>query len=268
LDVAAGEVQYWNSVGRCTDHAVADWVWRAHSDAVNSALLSRWLPSEQVSSILKTDVYDEACGSGLIPLLSSRCRQVIGIDISHSTVVAAKHRHPGSMIMAADVRRLPFSDDSFDVAVSNSTLDHFESMDELQTGIRELHRVLRPGGRLILALDNPTNPLVALRNMLPFSWLHRTGLVPYYVGATCGRGRLKRILEGVGFAVQHIDAMLHCPRVFAVRWARRFNGRASSGRFLSTLMSFERLSRWPTRFVTGYYTAVAAVKNSAVPGPP
>ena len=105
-----------------------------------------------------------------------------------------------------------------------STLDHFRSHSEIVTSLRELLRVLRPGGQLLLTLDNPANPLVGLRNALPFGLLHRLRIVPYYVGATCGPRGLRRLLPQVGFEVlesQHRAALSAGVRRGDSRYARR-----------------------------------------------
>src|SRR5205085_1532177 len=69
-----------------------------------------------------------------------------------------------------------------------------------------------PGGLAVVTLDNPRNPLVALRNALPFRPLV---LVPYYVGATLGPRGLGAALESVGFAVEELAAVMHVPRIAA-----------------------------------------------------
>jgi hypothetical protein len=72
------------------------------------------------------------------------------------------------------------------------------------------------------------------------------------------------LLRRAGFEVLEVGAILHCPRVFAVaaahvlqRWAPH---RAQRG-FLRRLEAFERLAGWRTRFRTGYFLAVVAVKH-------
>ncbi len=62
---------------------------------------------------------------------------------------------------------LPFPDGAFDRVFSNSTLDHFDSRDDIREALRELARVLHPEGELLLTLDNLANPVVRLRNALP-----------------------------------------------------------------------------------------------------
>jgi SAM-dependent methyltransferase len=166
--------------------------------------------------------------------------------------------------VGADVRHLPFGDGMIDIIVSNSTLDHFRTRDELVASLEELGRVSRSGGELIVTLDNPTNPVVGLRNMLPFQWLHGLGILPYYVGVTLGVCQLRDILQRLGFDVVEDAAFIHFPRVIAV-WIGFFLDRyASVGmqtRFLRFLTAFEHLSNWPTRFLTGYFVAVRAVKR-------
>jgi len=48
------------------------------------------------------------------------------------------------------VRRLPFGDESFDVALSNFVLHEVDSADEREQMLREIARVLKPGGRVAL----------------------------------------------------------------------------------------------------------------------
>jgi SAM-dependent methyltransferase len=261
--LAFDEARYWDSVAAGQASLDDQALWRDHSDAINVKLLARWLPLSRVKCLLKTDVFDEAFGRGLYPSLASKAKHRISIDIAASTLEPARARYPDMRAVKADVRCVPFAADSFDVIVSNSTLDHFASHEEIVKSLRDLRRTLRPGGQLVLTMDNPVNPAVWLRNSLPFRWLNRLGIVPYYIGATCGPRRLRRILQQVGFEVLETTAILHCPRVVAVALARYLEGRAgraACGRFLRFLMAFERLEHWPTRYLTGYFVAVRAHK--------
>jgi len=238
-------------------------LWRLHSDATNAALFARWLPSEPCANLLKTDLFDEAMGSGLYPLLSVRARHVAAIDVAPTVLAAATVRYPALLAAAADVRRLPFANGSFDVVVSNSTLDHFETHDEILASMRGFHRILRPGGRLLLTMDNLANPAVALRNALPYALLRRLKLVAYPIGATVGPGRLRRMLKDAGFDVLETVALLHCPRALSVALARRCERSGTpeaTARFLRITGRWERLARWPTRYMTGYFVGISARK--------
>jgi len=238
-------------------------LWRTHSDAVNQVLLTRWLLSEQTEWLLKTDLFDEAVSDGLSSLLNVRSKRVFYIDASFEVHQMAKRRHPNLQAIRTDVRCLPFADGTFDGIVSNSTLDHFKSLDDLVISLRELYRVLRPGGQVILTLDNLANPIVLLRNWLPFRLLHRLKIVPYYIGVTLRPNHLQRLLEKIGFHILEVDAIMHCPRLLAVamaHWMERHTSPKTQRYFLGFLMAFERLSSFPTRFFTGHFIAVKAMR--------
>jgi SAM-dependent methyltransferase len=258
------DLRYWNALGALSDGKHRQPLWRVHSDVVNCAWLAHWLRPTSVGRLLKTDLFDEALAAGLYPVLSARAAVVVGIDVAVSTVHAARARQASLRGAGADVRALPFGTGAFDVVVSTSTLDHFGALADITAGVDELSRVLRPGGSLLLTLDNLANPVVALRNALPFRPLHALGIVPYKVGKTCGPRQLQRIVTAAGFEVLAVDAILHCPRVCAVAGAailNRFGSAGTQQRYLRSLLPFERLSTWPSRFLTGYYTAIVAQKR-------
>jgi SAM-dependent methyltransferase len=252
-------------LGDCDWHACSlpgGSLWREHSDVVNASWIAARLGGT-AWRILKTDLFDEAVGSGLYPSLTRVTGRMIGIDIAPSTAYAARSKYPALVAMGADVRHLPFAGDVFDVIVSNSTLDHFPTLDAVAEALGELHRVLRSGGVLLLTMDNRANPAVALRNAFPLRILNGLGIVPYPVGATCGPWRLKKLLAEAGFTVQETTAILHCPRVLAIICAsriERYGSATARCRFLELLYGWERLGRWPTSYLTGYYVAVSAVK--------
>jgi SAM-dependent methyltransferase len=239
-------------------------LWRAHSDLVNQALIARWRPVTQTETLLKTDLFDEAVSDGLSPLLNSLAKRVFYIDSALEVHEMAKGRYSDLQTIGADVRHLPFANGTFDGIVSNSTLDHFESLDDLSVSLQELFRVLRPGGQMILTLDNLSNPIILLRNCLPFPLLKRLKIVPYYVGVTLRANRLEYLLKETGFEVLEVDAIMHCPRILAValaHWMERFISPRMQRHFLRFLMAFETLSCLPTRFLTGYFVAIKATKR-------
>ena len=80
------------------------------------------------------------------------------MDLADTAATAAAAKHPGLETACAEVRHLPFRDGEFDAVVSSSTLDHLDTVDEIAVALRELRRILRPGGELVVTLDNPANP--------------------------------------------------------------------------------------------------------------
>lgn len=256
--------RYWESVARGGVRAGRDALWRQHSDAVNSALVEQWAPPKSLGTVLKTDAFDEAVSAGLDEALSSRAAHVVYADVSLEILRSARSRLGPLTVVCCDVRQLPFAPGSIDAVVSNSTLDHFRNVDEISTSLRELCRVLRRDGRLLLTLDNLANPIITLRQILPQALLRRTGLVPYFVGATLGPSRLRRCLTENGFQMESMGAILHCPRVLAVvlsRQLQRYGSARAQRRFLAGVEWFERLQRWPTKYLSGYFLAVSAVRS-------
>jgi len=260
---------YWNQVGAKWQERGPHPLWRVHTDRLQLALLQQELGMHRLQrgevglALLKTDLFDEIAGDGIVRhLIPLGCR-VTAVDVASSIVEEARKRNPDLRAVHADIRALPFADGSFDLVYSGSTLDHFDTAEEIDRAIREIQRVLRPDGRLILTLDNPGNPIVWLRNGPLLDWLRSTGIVPYQVGVTLDRRRLTDRVRQGGFSVEAVSGILHCPRALAV-WISRIVVRGTPGiqdRFLRHLMSWECLERWPTRFLTGYFTVIHATKR-------
>jgi SAM-dependent methyltransferase len=255
---------YWDRIVDGWNQRGDDAVWRAHSDNVNARLLDRWLPERGLGKVLKTDLFDEAVAEGLYPTLQQRSRNVAGIDASPKVARAAQVRHPRMGGLAADVLHLPFADGHFDAVISISTLDHFDSLDKIPEALKELYRVLAPGGKLVVTLDNGSNPAVALRNRLPYKLLRTFGLVPYEMGVTCTANRFFDLMRTAGFQIEDRAFLLHVPRLPAVvasRVVERIGSAGLRAGFLRILAAGEIIRGWPTRSLTGYFVAAMAVKQ-------
>ena len=263
--MTTGQQDYWDSVGSDWQRRQPHRLWREFTDRQQIRLLTRWtsgwIGGGIQPDLLKTDLFDEVANQGIVPWLLASGANVTGIDVAPAIVAEAEARNPGMEAVVADVRSLPFAEASFDVVFSGSTLDHFESAADIQTALGELCRVLRPGGTLILKLDNPANPLIWLRNGPLLRLLRRIGIVPYEVGATLGPRSLERAVQAAGFDVVEMTAVMHCPRAIAVALAGTLErlSRSRQEGFLRHLQAWERLERWATRWLTGHYVAVHAV---------
>ena len=107
-------------------------------------------------------VLDVACGTG--DFARAFCRggasAVVGCDFAHQMLARGKTMSGGSDIgwVEADALRLPFCDSSFTIASCAFGVRNFQ---DLQPGLREMRRVLRPGGRaVILEFTRPSRSLV------------------------------------------------------------------------------------------------------------
>ncbi len=78
----------------------------------------------------------------------ARLGEVTGVELSPASVAVARSRGVGDVVEGS-VEELPFDDDSFDFAVCLDVIEHLDN--DLQT-LRELRRVIRPGGRLLVTV--------------------------------------------------------------------------------------------------------------------
>lgn len=257
----------WETFGCEGARIGADASWRVYADGVNRRLIEAWLPTG-LRCVLKTDLYDEAVGAGQARTLAQHAQQVLALDVAPSVVGLALRHHPALAGWAGDVRRLPLPDGCVDAVVSLSTLDHFERLDDIDTALAELRRVLVDDGQLIITLDNRGHPIVRLREWLPRRWLRRLGLVPYHCGPTLSIVGLCAALSRAGFAVEQRSAIVHCPRVLVIPVLRRLGSALSThwqDRFQAALHALERLQHGPLRFRTGHFVAVSARARAKAP---
>ncbi|MEU8549147.1 bifunctional 2-polyprenyl-6-hydroxyphenol methylase/3-demethylubiquinol 3-O-methyltransferase UbiG [Streptomyces roseoverticillatus] len=95
----------------------------------------------------QTRLLDVACGGGLFgPHLAGKGYRVFGVDLS-ATALKEALGHGFDAVARADITRLPFADESFDVVTAGQCLEHVEDPFAV---VAELCRVLRPGGTLIV----------------------------------------------------------------------------------------------------------------------
>ena len=101
---------------------------------------------------------DAGCGTGIFTMDMLSCgARVVGIDLSLSMIRRARHKARTSRlrILSADIIRLPFPENSFDKAVSITAL---EFIPDARKAVKELFRVTRSGGPVVVATLNSQSP--------------------------------------------------------------------------------------------------------------
>jgi ubiquinone/menaquinone biosynthesis C-methylase UbiE len=105
---------------------------------------------------------DAGCGAGthLAAFASVRPRpgRIVGTDISarilQTAEATARQAGVETELLQANLEALPFGDGSFDLVLCTQVIEHLLAPDG---GMRELARVIRPGGRLVISTDNRGN---------------------------------------------------------------------------------------------------------------
>ncbi len=99
------------------------------------------------------DVLEVGCGTGLLlHRIQAFARSAKGVDLSPGMLALAQER--GLDVVEGSATKLPFPDQSFDLACSFKVLAHVR---EIETALAEMTRVVRPGGYVLAELYNPVS---------------------------------------------------------------------------------------------------------------
>jgi SAM-dependent methyltransferase len=174
-------------------------------------------------------VVDVGCGVGLTDeYLIPYVRELHGVDLSAGALEQASRRNPAAQYQSCSTEALPFESASFDLAFCACVLHHVDP-DHRDGFASELHRVVRPGGLVLIFEHNPWNPLtrfavsrcdldegvVLLQRRTACELLERAGLRPlerrYIMFFPRGDARiiaLERALRSVPLGAQYYVAAL------------------------------------------------------------
>lgn len=166
------------------------------------------LLSRAVAGRTRPRILDCGCGTGNNLRLLRDYGRACGIDLTLSGLTYAK-RQGERLVAQASALLLPFSDDAFDLVTSFDVIYAFDD-DMAATALKEMCRVLRPGGALVLNVA----ALPALRGNHSILG----GEVQRYT-----RSGLRRHLERAGFSVQRLTYTNFSilPMIAAVRFSQR-----------------------------------------------
>ena len=134
-------------------------VYDAMNHVMTAGLDRRWRRVTVRETVQAGDsVLDACCGTGDLAIEARRAgARVTGLDFSQAMLERARRKEPAIEWLRGDVLALPFEDGSFDAVTVGFGV---RNVDDLEAGVRELRRVLRPGGRLgILEITQPRGVL-------------------------------------------------------------------------------------------------------------
>ena len=122
---------------------------------------------EQIEALVRghltpdSRVLDLGCGrGGMVELFWREVALAAGLDPDARSL--AEHRALGLPVVGGRGENMPFAAESFDLVVCVWVLEHLRSP---ETVLREVRRVLRPGGHLVFLTPNLRNPLLAFNRL-------------------------------------------------------------------------------------------------------
>lgn len=142
-------------------------------------------------------VLDAACGTGYgAAILAEAAHLVVGLDHSPEALFRCRHRYQRSNVhfLRGDCCHVGLRDGAVDAVISFETLEHLEDM---RSFLREIKRVLKPGG--ILLISTPNRPLYAVYNK---------GRRNVYHSLELDEGEFTRLLSGF-FAIEAVWGQRH-----------------------------------------------------------
>lgn len=161
--------------------------------------LHHYVLTELLSELPRTsNVLEVACGTGhTTQLLSKNGFRLFASDLTPEMMLQARERVGGNAtFVRTDAFRLPFPDSAFDAVVSTRFL-HLFQYGEQRMLLAEMHRVLKPGGLLVVDFDNFFSRWLMAIPFLVYNLLRYRRLAPYAVYNRIAS--TERVIGGCGF---------------------------------------------------------------------
>ncbi len=178
LDRKANQVEYLRrSINRMKDgHLHEEIINRYGKESIHSCSLSCGCTLEALEVGKGESILDLGCGRGEDTLEAARLTGgegiATGLDLTEAMIRLAAVRAESEGIKNAvfvqgDIENLPYQDNTFDGVMSNCVINHAEDKNRVYW---EIHRVLKPGGRFVIADAVTKHPLPAEVKNDPEAW--------------------------------------------------------------------------------------------------
>lgn len=164
--------------------------------------------------LLKLDLWNEVNNTKILIWAAQQGADVYGLDISNFTVNSAKkafekHGSKANLIQS-DIRDIKFPSNKFDFVYTMGTIEHIPDYDK---ALKEIHRVLKPGGTAIIGVPNKFDPF--LRPVLVW-FLTLFNKYPYAPEKCFSMKELKTAIEKNGLKVTDKTGILFMPGLLRI----------------------------------------------------
>lgn len=160
-------------------------------------------------------VLDCGCGMGFYLMAMGKLRrlQLVGLDSDLARLRRGQREGVPAALLSGDIHRLPFADGSFDKVLLSEVLEH---LDDDRRALRELHRILRPGGILAISVPHaqypfwwdPLNRIWTALGREPFRGAQPAGIWSHHVRLYRPQELLASVTEA-GFEVEQVEETTH-----------------------------------------------------------
>ena len=156
---------------------------------------------EQLSArCANRDVLEAGCGEGYgAALIAELASRVIALDYDEATVAHVRAKYPKVDVRHGNLAELPLDDGAVDVVVNFQVIEHLWDQGRF---VAECHRVLRPGGVLLMSTPN----------RITFSPGRDTPLNPFHT-RELNAAELTELLVDGGFTMEAMLGVHHGPRL-------------------------------------------------------
>jgi len=182
-------------------------------------------PWESIFELIKNQVgknkkvLDVGCGNGrYFEALDGKGVEYMGVDSCEGLIKKTrKHENTKTEFLVGDILDLPFEKDQFDYVLGIAVLHHIPSRELQLKALSEMHRVLKPGGKLIMTNWNLGREIWSFKHMA--LWLYgfmarkrdslgfRDLLIPWGITGSIAKryyyafslAELKRLVNRIGF---------------------------------------------------------------------